>query len=140
MLIRARGVISIAKRTYEYAEPLALLHCSCSSQLPRQSNLAHIFLLTRMSGLQTLKAAILVVSDTASQDASTDRVLPALKDCFAAATSAQWEVQLTEIVPDEVSAIKDFVERWSDHDDAVHLIVTSGGTGFAVKDKTPEVC
>lgn len=93
-----------------------------------------------MSNPQTLKAAILVVSDTASQDASTDRVLPALKECFAAATSAQWEVQLTEIVPDEVSAIKAFIERWSDQEDAVNLIVTSGGTGFAVKDKTPEVC
>ena len=93
-----------------------------------------------MSASKTLRAAILVVSDTASQDASTDRVLPALKECFAAATSAQWEVQLTQIVPDELSAIKDFVQRWSDHDDAVNLIVTSGGTGFAVKDKTPEVC
>ena len=92
-----------------------------------------------MSDPQIFKVAILVVSDTASQDASTDRVLPALKECFTNATSVLWEVQLTEIVPDDILQIATFVKRWSDEADAVNLIVTSGGTGFAVKDHTPEV-
>ncbi|KAK8191640.1 uncharacterized protein BKA78DRAFT_343807 [Phyllosticta capitalensis] len=85
-----------------------------------------------------LKAVILVVSETASKDPSTDKCIDALKDVFAANGGDQWKVDTTDIVPDSVLDIQRFIQRWSDSEDAVNLIVTSGGTGFATKDNTPE--
>lgn len=43
-----------------------------------------------------------------------------------------------EIVPDEVLAITKTLEKWSDTHH-LHLILTTGGTGFAPRDVTPEV-
>ncbi|KAF2744299.1 hypothetical protein M011DRAFT_470712 [Sporormia fimetaria CBS 119925] len=85
-----------------------------------------------------LKAAILIVSETASKDPSTDRCIPILKQVFAELGNGQWEVAVAEIVPDSVLDIQNFVRAWTDREDAANLIVTSGGTGFAVKDVTPE--
>ncbi|KAK8161152.1 hypothetical protein BKA80DRAFT_204772 [Phyllosticta citrichinensis] len=85
-----------------------------------------------------LRAAILVVSETASNDSSTDKCIDALKQVFAANGGDQWAVEITDIVPDSVLDIQRFVQRWTDSEDAVNLIVTSGGTGFATKDNTPE--
>lgn len=86
-----------------------------------------------------LKAAILVVSETASQDPSTDKCIPALQEVFAALGDDQWVVASTEIIPDSVLEIQKSIRAWSDGADTINLIVTSGGTGFATKDVTPEV-
>jgi gephyrin len=86
-----------------------------------------------------LKAAILIVSDTASKNASTDKCIPVLKDVFGSIGDNQWEVTETGIVPDDVLAIQKNIRRWTDCEEPVNLIVTSGGTGFATKDVTPEV-
>ena len=85
-----------------------------------------------------LRAAILIVSDTAAQDPSTDKCAPILRDTFTNAGPI-WEIAVTHILADEVEAIQTFVKRWTDEDDWANCIVTSGGTGFAIKDKTPEV-
>lgn len=86
-----------------------------------------------------LKAAILVVSDTASKDPSTDRCIPTLTDVFGTIGDNQWEVTETAFVQDDVLAIQKTIKNWSDGPEPVNLIVTSGGTGFAIKDVTPEV-
>lgn len=86
-----------------------------------------------------LKAAILIVSETASQDASTDKCIPILRDVFANLGNDQWEVASTEIVPDSVLDIQKCIRTWTDSAEPLNLIVTSGGTGFATKDVTPEV-
>jgi gephyrin len=86
-----------------------------------------------------LKAAILVVSETASSDPSTDKCIPTLKDVFDNLGNDQWEVAATEIVPDSVLHIQKSIQIWTDGEKEVNLIVTSGGTGFATKDITPEV-
>lgn len=86
-----------------------------------------------------LRAAILVVSDTASQDPSTDKCIPTLKDVFDNLGNDQWEVSETEIVTDNVLAIQKTIRSWTDRENPVNLIVSSGGTGFATKDVTPEV-
>lgn len=86
-----------------------------------------------------LKAAILVVSETASQDPSTDKCIPILKGVFSNSSNDQWDVAETEIVPDSVLAIQKTVRRWTDGADPINLIISSGGTGFATKDVTPEV-
>ncbi|KAI9886134.1 MAG: hypothetical protein M1823_002094 [Watsoniomyces obsoletus] len=88
--------------------------------------------------MQTLKAAILIVSDTASQDASTDKTTSILEDVFRSAPECQWTITDRAIVPDNVPAIRASIERWTDGEDIVNLIVTSGGTGFGTKDVTPE--
>lgn len=102
------------------------------------SALATLHLLIDMSNTK-LKTAILVVSETASGDPSTDRCIPILKDVFANLGNNQWEVAAAEIIPDSVLDIQKCIRTWTDGEDPLNLIVTSGGTGFATKDNTPEV-
>lgn len=86
-----------------------------------------------------LNAGILIVSETASQDPTTDRSGSVLKDVFAAAGDI-WSASEVKIVPDDIRDIQAAIQSWTDkHDDALNLVVTSGGTGFAEKDVTPEV-
>lgn len=97
-------------------------------------------LLANMSTTKSkLKAAILIVSETASQDPSTDKCIPILKDVFGNSGNDQWDVAETEIVPDSVLAIQKTIRNWTDGADPINLIISSGGTGFATKDVTPEV-
>lgn len=84
-----------------------------------------------------LRAAILIISDTASRDPSTDSCIPTLTRLFQ--TDRQWPHIRSAIVPDNVLDIQRSILQWTDSPDAVNLVVTSGGTGFAVKDVTPEV-
>ncbi|KAM5441515.1 hypothetical protein MferCBS31731_003586 [Microsporum ferrugineum] len=86
---------------------------------------------------ERLKAAILVVSDTASQDPSTDGVGDVLTDTFSQ-QGDRWDKPTVAIVPDSVVDIQRHISRWADGEHPFNLIVTSGGTGFAVKDNTPE--
>lgn len=86
-----------------------------------------------------LRAAIIVVSETASKDASTDKCIPVLQDVFQQDGGDRWEAPSTKIVADDVFAIQKAVTEYTDLKDSAHLVVTSGGTGFAQKDVTPEV-
>ena len=87
----------------------------------------------------TLRAAILVVSTTAAKDSSTDATGSILNDVFHQEESGKWEVVETKIVGDVVLDIQRTVMAWSDREDAVNVIITTGGTGFAINDITPEV-
>ncbi|KKA29913.1 hypothetical protein TD95_001488 [Thielaviopsis punctulata] len=86
-----------------------------------------------------LRAAILVVSTTAAQDPSTDGCESTLKAVFDGAPWF-WNVVDTKIVSDKTGDIQDAVKAWCDktEDESIHLVVTSGGTGFAIADVTPE--
>ena len=86
-----------------------------------------------------LKPAILVISDTASKDPSTDKSGDVLTETFSTDGGSQWHAPLVKIVPDSVIEIQRTVQQWCDTEDYFNLIVTTGGTGFAVKDITPEV-
>lgn len=86
-----------------------------------------------------LKAAIIIVSQTASDDPSSDKTIPILRSVFDSA-GEHWEATDTQIVPDNVLDIQRAIQQRTDHEDPINLIITSGGTGFAVKDVTPEVC
>lgn len=88
---------------------------------------------------QTLKAAVLVVSTTASKDPTTDAAGDALRSVFEQDGAGRWQVVETKIVPDSVALIQRQLMLWADSADPVNLIVTTGGTGFAVSDQTPEV-
>ena len=89
--------------------------------------------------MQRLRAAIIIISETASKDSSTDRCIPALQEVFANEGGGRFEADDTAIVTDDVLQIQRVVTQRTDGDDFVNLIVTSGGTGFTQKDFTPEV-
>lgn len=86
-----------------------------------------------------LKAAILVVSTTAVRDPSTDASSGILENLFKTDGGGRWDVSETRVVGDVVLDIQRTLTQWADRADAVNLIITTGGTGFAVHDNTPEV-
>lgn len=87
-----------------------------------------------------LRAAIIIVSDTASQDPTADRCIPALQDVFVNGGGARFDAQETIIIPDDIIQIQKAITLRCDGDRPFNLIITSGGTGFATRDVTPEVC
>ena len=86
-----------------------------------------------------LKAAILIVSTTAAKDPSTDASAEVLRNVLDDQGPGKWDLIGTEIVTDDVLAIQRQITAWADGPDGVNLIITTGGTGFAVADGTPEV-
>ena len=87
----------------------------------------------------SLRAAIIIVSETASRDPSTDKCIPALQDVFANDGAGRFTADDTTIVPDDVLQIQRAITQRTDGERFVNLIMTSGGTGFAQRDVTPEV-
>ncbi len=81
-----------------------------------------------------MRAAILVVSTSRSKGEAEDDGGPALA---AFASDLGCEVATVEVVPDDVDAIEPALLRFAD-DERVSLILTTGGTGFAASDVTPE--
>lgn len=79
-----------------------------------------------------MKAAILVVSDRAARGEREDKSTTAI-----AAALANAEIIAREIVPDEEDAIAEAIVRLVD-DIGADLVVTTGGTGIAPRDVTPE--
>ena len=79
-----------------------------------------------------LRIAVLAVSDTRTPE--TDKSGDLLAERV---TGAGHALAGRAIVPDDVDAIRARVSAWAD-DPQVDLIVTTGGTGFAPRDVTPE--
>jgi hypothetical protein len=86
-----------------------------------------------------LRVAILVVSTTASKDPSADLSAAILKDVFDKEGGGKWKVSDVQIVGDEVLDIQRTILAWTDGGNPVNVIITTGGTGFAIHDNTPEV-
>jgi molybdopterin biosynthesis enzyme MoaB len=87
---------------------------------------------------------ILIVSTSASKDPSTDSSGKLLRDFFHDRNTSHsdqhgWDVVELRIVSDKTDLIQMAVKEWVDERE-LNLVVTSGGTGFAVTDCTPEVC
>ncbi|KAK7409545.1 hypothetical protein QQX98_008265 [Neonectria punicea] len=85
-----------------------------------------------------LKSALLIVSTTAAQDAAADASGPILTQVLKDEGDGKWEVLETAIVSDDVLQIQRQIIAWTDGPDGINLIVTTGGTGFASSDGTPE--
>lgn len=79
-----------------------------------------------------LRIAVLTVSDT--RDAQTDKSGALLVERLE---TAGHELAAKAIVTDEVDAIQSQVRAWADSSD-IDLIISTGGTGFAPRDVTPE--
>jgi molybdopterin adenylyltransferase len=82
----------------------------------------------------TLQVGILTVSDRSARGERADTSGPAL---VAAVEEQGWQVNQTAILPDEFLALRDLLAAWADRGD-LDLILTTGGTGFARRDFTPE--
>ena len=82
----------------------------------------------------TIRFAILTVSDRSSRGERPDASGPALAELVS---SQGWQIVQQGIVPDELDAIKNTLQAWSDLGE-VDVILATGGTGFAPRDVTPE--
>lgn len=80
------------------------------------------------------RTAVITVSDRSFLGERPDESGPLLVKMLIA---AGYSVKCTAVVPDEKPEIEAMLKRFSDEDD-VALILTTGGTGFAPRDVTPE--
>jgi molybdenum cofactor synthesis domain-containing protein len=83
-----------------------------------------------------VRVGVLTVSDRSARGARADASGPALVAAVTAELPGT-EIAETAIVPDEVEAIAATLVRWCD-EARLDLILTTGGTGFAPRDVTPE--
>lgn len=81
-----------------------------------------------------MKVGILTISDRGSAGAYEDRSGPLIAEMVGTRTG--WQIARRQIVPDERAMIADTLRLWSD--EGMQVILTTGGTGFAPRDVTPE--
>jgi molybdopterin adenylyltransferase len=81
-----------------------------------------------------IQIGLLTISDRGATGEYEDRSGPLMAEILAAETD--WSVSERAVVPDEQETIARVLVKWSDQD--INLILTSGGTGFAPRDITPE--
>ena len=81
-----------------------------------------------------LRAAVITLSDKGSRREREDKSGPLIVEML---TAAGYQVEETMILPDEAKALKAQLIRLADGRQ-VNLILTTGGTGFAPRDITPE--
>lgn len=79
-------------------------------------------------------AAVLTVSDRSFRGERPDAGGPLVVDMLK---NTGYEVTVTAIVPDEQAQIEEKLRQIADSGE-VQLLVTTGGTGFAPRDVTPE--
>jgi molybdopterin adenylyltransferase len=83
-----------------------------------------------------IKIGLVSISDRASHGIYQDKGIPALHDWLVAALATPWE-SFPRIIPDEQaeieSTLKDLVDQ-----EGCGLVLTTGGTGPALRDVTPE--
>jgi molybdopterin adenylyltransferase len=83
-----------------------------------------------------LLIGLVSISDRASSGAYEDQGLPALKEWFGAALASPWRME-TRLIPDEQPLIEKTLVDLVDNA-GCHLVLTTGGTGPAPRDVTPE--
>ena len=82
----------------------------------------------------SLRFGILTVSDRSARGERPDLSGPALAELI---TAQGWKVERTAILPDDLQALRQLLSAWADGGE-MDVILTTGGTGFAQRDVTPE--
>ncbi len=82
------------------------------------------------------KIGFVTVSDRASRGEYEDLGGPAMVAWFHRVLTSEWE-GVKRVIPDDQSGIEAILKSLADHEGCC-LIVTTGGTGPAVRDVTPE--
>ncbi len=81
-----------------------------------------------------IRVAVLTISDSVSRGEREDRSGPQLRERAAA---LGWTVSVHEVIPDERERIAARLRELADAGE-VRVILTTGGTGVALRDVTPE--
>ena len=76
------------------------------------------------------------ISDRASSGVYEDQGVPALRDWFSQAVASPWQME-TRLIPDERARLEQSIIELVDHV-GCDLVLTTGGTGPARRDVTPE--
>ena len=83
-----------------------------------------------------IKIGLVSISDRASSGVYQDQGLPHLEDWLINTLTTPWQAE-KRLIPDERAEIEFTLKQLVD-DNGCHLILTTGGTGPALRDVTPE--
>ena len=83
-----------------------------------------------------LLVGLVSISDRASSGVYEDKGIPALREWFTAALASPWRIE-TRLIADEQPLIEQTLIELIDGA-GCHLVLTTGGTGPAPRDVTPE--
>lgn len=86
---------------------------------------------------EELLIGLVSISDRASQGVYKDEGIPALEEWFGKALAAPAWKTVTRLIPDERPVIEATLKELVDRE-GCHLVLTTGGTGPAQRDVTPE--
>src|SRR5438132_1039014 len=89
-----------------------------------------------MSTTSQIRIGIVTVSDRASRGVYQDLGGPAIRECLTEILSCSWEA-VARVIPDERPKIDETLKQLCDQEGCC-LVVTTGGTGPARRDVTPE--
>jgi molybdopterin adenylyltransferase len=85
---------------------------------------------------EELLIGLVSISDRASSGVYQDQGIPALREWFETALISPWRME-TRLIPDEQAVIEKTLIELCD-EVGCHLVLTTGGTGPAPRDVTPE--
>ena len=83
-----------------------------------------------------LLIGLVSISDRASSGVYEDKGIPALREWFGRALTSPWRME-TRLIPDQQASIEQTLIELCDSA-GCHLVLTTGGTGPAPRDVTPE--
>ena len=83
-----------------------------------------------------LLIGLVSISDRASSGVYKDEGIPALEEWFGRIMASPWRTQ-KRLIPDERPVIESTLVELVDRE-GCHLVLTTGGTGPAIRDVTPE--
>lgn len=89
-----------------------------------------------MNPTDELLIGLVSISDRASTGVYEDKGIPALQEWFGAALASPWRME-TRLIPDDQATIEATLVELVDTV-GCHLVLTTGGTGPAPRDVTPE--
>lgn len=89
-----------------------------------------------MSDSEQVVIGLVSISDRASKGVYKDEGIPALNDWLGKVIANPCRI-IDRLIPDEQPEIERTLEQLCD-DEGCHLVLTTGGTGPAVRDVTPE--
>lgn len=81
-----------------------------------------------------IRCGVLTISDRSSQGIREDQSGPLIQNIL---TRAGYQIVCAEIIPDEFDLIRQILVDWCTIKN-INLLLTTGGTGFAPRDVTPE--
>lgn len=84
----------------------------------------------------TIRIGLVSISDRASSGVYQDQGVPSLRDWLEQALASPWEA-VVRLIPDERPVIEQTLVELTDREHC-SLILTTGGTGPAIRDVTPE--